>query len=35
LPDDIEFAIGSDLNSTDTNRDGIDDFESLAQGIDR
>ncbi|MHB8955464.1 MAG: putative Ig domain-containing protein [Pirellulaceae bacterium] len=33
LPDDIESAIGSAGDNTDTNGDGIDDFESLAQGI--
>jgi hypothetical protein len=34
LPDDIELAIGSDPHSRDTNRDGIDDFQSIAGGID-
>ena len=34
LPDDIEFAIGSANDNMDTNGDRIDDFESLAQGID-
>ena len=34
LPDDVEFAIGSAGDNTDTNGDGIDDFESLTQGID-
>ncbi|MAE63850.1 MAG: hypothetical protein CMJ18_06215, partial [Phycisphaeraceae bacterium] len=34
LPDDVELAIGSDPNARDTNRDGIDDFDSIAQDID-
>src|SRR5207237_1054932 len=29
LPDDIEFAIGTSVNSRDTNNDGVDDFDSL------
>jgi len=33
LPDDIEFAIGSSTDNPDTNFDGIDDFESVAAGI--
>ncbi|CAN7346405.1 Ig-like domain-containing protein [Pseudoduganella sp. LjRoot289] len=33
LPDDIEFAIGSSLNSKDTNKDGLDDFASIQQGV--
>jgi hypothetical protein len=34
LPDDIELAIGTDPNRTDTNRDGIDDFNAIQQNIE-
>ena len=34
LPDDIEFAIGTNPKSTDTNKDGIDDFTSIKLGLD-
>jgi hypothetical protein len=33
LPDDIEFAIGSNAGMADTNHDGIDDFAAIAQGL--
>uniref|UniRef100_UPI003CF3B8E5 Ig-like domain-containing protein n=1 Tax=Massilia sp. TSP1-1-2 TaxID=2804649 RepID=UPI003CF3B8E5 len=33
LPDDIEFAIGSNPAKGDTNKDGINDFASIQQGI--
>ncbi len=32
LPDDIELAIGTNLNDTDTNDDGIDDFVAIQTG---
>ena len=34
LPDDIETAIGSNLNGSDTDRDGLDDFTEIDQGLD-
>ncbi|MBC6418292.1 MAG: FG-GAP repeat protein, partial [Prochloron sp. SP5CPC1] len=34
LPDDVEFAIGSSPNSLDTDKDGIDDFQEIQQGLD-
>ncbi len=34
LPDDIEQAIGSAIDNTDTNGDGVDDYLSITQGID-
>ena len=34
LPDDIEHAIGTFLDKTDTNSDGIDDYTAIQQGID-
>ncbi|QLE56855.1 Ig-like domain-containing protein [Nostoc sp. TCL26-01] len=34
LPDDIEFAIGTDLQKIDTNNDGVSDFAAIQQGID-
>ncbi len=34
LPDDVEFAIGSSPNSSDTDKDGIDDFQEIQQGLD-
>ncbi len=34
IPDDIEAAIGSNPASRDTNKDGIDDFTALQQGLD-
>ncbi len=34
LPDDIELTVGSNPNRPDTNRDGIDDFTALQQGIE-
>ncbi len=34
LPDDIEFAIGSNAHKIDTNGDGIDDFAAIQQGLD-
>jgi hypothetical protein len=34
LPDDIEFAIGTGLNDTDTDDDGVSDFAEIAQGLD-
>ncbi len=34
LPDDVEFAIGSDPDQPDSNQDGIDDGRSLDQAID-
>ncbi len=34
LPDDVEFAIGSNADRTDTDGDGIDDFSEIAQGLD-
>ncbi|MBX3670121.1 MAG: choice-of-anchor D domain-containing protein [Rhodocyclaceae bacterium] len=34
LPDDVEFAIGSGAGNRDTNRDGIDDFAAVKQGLD-
>jgi hypothetical protein len=34
LPDDVERAIGSNLNGRDTDRDGLDDFTEIDQGLD-
>jgi hypothetical protein len=34
LPDDIEFAIGTNANSRDTDKDGLDDFTEIKQGLD-
>jgi hypothetical protein len=34
LPDDVEFAIGTDPNKADTDGDGIDDFATVTQGGD-
>ncbi|MBI3415739.1 MAG: hypothetical protein HY043_10560, partial [Verrucomicrobia bacterium] len=34
LPDDIEFAIGTNPNKVDTDGDGIDDFTAVIQGVD-
>ncbi len=34
LPDDVEFAIGTSPVKIDTNKDGIDDFTSVKQGLD-
>jgi hypothetical protein len=33
LPDDIEFAIGTGTNSTDSDNDGLDDFREIEQGL--
>ncbi|MHB8956711.1 MAG: putative Ig domain-containing protein [Pirellulaceae bacterium] len=34
LPDDVELAIGSSADNTDTNADGWDDYVSIMRGID-
>ncbi|WP_413925129.1 Ig-like domain-containing protein [Candidatus Accumulibacter phosphatis] len=34
LPDDVEFAIGSNAAKSDTDRDGLTDFAEMAQGLD-
>ena len=34
LPDDIEFAIGSNAKAKDTDKDGLDDFTEIQQGLD-
>ncbi len=34
LPDDVEFAIGSEPGETDTDDDGLDDFAEIAAGLD-
>jgi hypothetical protein len=34
LPDDIEFAIGTDAKRADTDGDGIDDFSAIQEGLD-
>jgi hypothetical protein len=33
LPDDVEFAVGTNPHKADTNGDGIDDFTALAEGL--
>ncbi|MEO8428335.1 MAG: choice-of-anchor D domain-containing protein, partial [Verrucomicrobiota bacterium] len=34
LPDDIEFAIGTNPNKADADGDGVDDFAAISQGLD-
>ncbi len=34
LPDDIEFALGTNPNKADTDGDGVDDFIAVLQGVD-
>ena len=34
LPDDLEFALGTDPHKADTDGDGIDDFVAVLQGVD-
>ncbi|MCC6717083.1 MAG: choice-of-anchor D domain-containing protein, partial [Acetobacteraceae bacterium] len=34
LPDDVEFAIGSNALSRDTDKDGLDDYTEIRQGLD-
>ncbi|WP_367154929.1 choice-of-anchor D domain-containing protein [Methylomonas sp. HYX-M1] len=34
LPDDAEFAIGTNQNKTDTDKDSLDDFTEIEQGLD-
>ena len=34
LPDDVEFAIGTNQRGRDTDKDGLDDFTEIGQGLD-
>ncbi len=34
LPDDVEFAVGTSKNGRDTDKDGLDDFTEVRQGLD-